>query len=170
MNQQDLVDLVEYHYWARDRLLAAVAPLTADELTRGVGGSFESVRNTLVHMYGAEWAWMQRWKGESPAGLPGAATLDSLAAIREAWTALEREVRAYVAGLGEPDLDRVLEYRLFSGQPGSSRIRHMLQHVVNHATYHRGQVVTLLRNLGAAPPKSLDLIAFYREREAARQG
>ena len=40
---------------------------------------------------------------------------------------------------------------------------HMLQHVVNHATYHRGQVTTLLRQLGAAPPKSMDLIAYYRE-------
>ncbi len=164
MTRQDLDDLVDYHYWARDRLLAAIEPLTADELHRAVGGSFHSVRNTLVHMYGAEWAWMQRWKGHSPSGLPGAEALGSLPAIREAWIALEREVRDYVAGLDDAALDRVVEYTLFSGQPGASRFRHMLQHVVNHATYHSGQVVTLLRNLGAAPPKSLDLIAFYRER------
>jgi uncharacterized damage-inducible protein DinB len=44
----------------------------------------------------------------------------------------------------------------------------MLQHVVNHGSYHRGQVTTLLRQLGAPAPKSVDLIAFYRERAAAR--
>jgi uncharacterized damage-inducible protein DinB len=47
---------------------------------------------------------------------------------------------------------------------GASPLWQMLQHVVNHATYHRGQVTTLLRQLGATPPKSQDLIAFYRER------
>jgi len=41
----------------------------------------------------------------------------------------------------------------------------MVQHVVNHGTYHRGQITTLLRQMGAAPPKSTDLIAFYRERQ-----
>jgi uncharacterized damage-inducible protein DinB len=42
----------------------------------------------------------------------------------------------------------------------------MLQHVVNHSTYHRGQVTTMIRQLGAAPPQAMDLIAFYRERGA----
>jgi uncharacterized damage-inducible protein DinB len=53
---------------------------------------------------------------------------------------------------------------LLNGTPGRSRIWHIVQHVVNHATYHRGQVTTMLRQLGAASPKSQDLILFYRER------
>jgi uncharacterized damage-inducible protein DinB len=163
MTHQDLTDLVDYHYWARDRLLAAIEPLTDEQLTRHVGGSFGTVRDTLVHIYGAEWAWLQRWQGQSPAGLPGRDSLDGVAAIREAWSRLERQVRGHLAGLDAAGLEAIVEYRLFSGQPGASRFRHMLQHVVNHASYHRGQVVALLRELGAAPPKSLDLIAFYRE-------
>jgi uncharacterized damage-inducible protein DinB len=58
----------------------------------------------------------------------------------------------------------VLDYQLFNGAAGRSVFWHMLQHVVNHASYHRGQVTTMLRQLGAAPPKSTDLITFYRER------
>ena len=42
----------------------------------------------------------------------------------------------------------------------------MLQHMVNHASYHRGQVTTMLRQLGAQPAKSMDMIAFYREQAA----
>ena len=58
--------------------------------------------------------------------------------------------------------------RLLNGQAGASRLDHMLQHVVNHGSYHRGQVTTLLRQLGAAPPAQTDLIAFHRERGLAR--
>ena len=61
-------------------------------------------------------------------------------------------------------LERVLRYRTFDGQEMESAFSHMLQHVVNHATFHRGQVTTMLRQLGAPPPKPQDLIRFYRER------
>jgi uncharacterized damage-inducible protein DinB len=56
----------------------------------------------------------------------------------------------------------VIEYKLLSGQPGASPLWQMLQHVVNHGSYHRGQITTKLRQLGAQPAKSLDMIAFYR--------
>ena len=68
--------------------------------------------------------------------------------------------------LGEGGINRVFEFRLLSGQESSSVFWQMLQHVVNHASYHRGQVTTMLRQLGAQPAKSMDMIAFYRERIA----
>ena len=56
----------------------------------------------------------------------------------------------------------MIHYAHFSGAPVESVFWHTLQHVVNHATFHRGQVTTMLRQLNAQPPKSQDLIAFYR--------
>jgi uncharacterized damage-inducible protein DinB len=87
-----------------------------------------------------------------------------LDAIRRAWVEHEGKVRAFLAGLGEGGVNRVIEYTLLNGTAGASPFWQMAQHVVNHASYHRGQVVTMLRQLGAAPPKSLDMIAFYRTR------
>jgi uncharacterized damage-inducible protein DinB len=164
MTLNDLRTLLDYHYWARDRLLDAVEPLAADLLARDLGSSFPSIRDTIAHMYAAEWAWYSRWQGESPAGPLPLDPFPDVPAIRRAWTALEARVRRFVAELGEDGVGRVFEYRLLSGQPGASAFWQMLQHVVNHASYHRGQVTTMLRQLGAAPPKSTDLIAFYRER------
>ena len=66
--------------------------------------------------------------------------------------------------MGDAGVTRVFEYKLLNGQPGKSSFWQMLQHVVNHGSYHRGQVTTMLRQLGAAPAKSTDLITFYRER------
>ena len=62
--------------------------------------------------------------------------------------------------LGEDGVARVFEYKLLSGQAGASPFWQMLQHVVNHASYHRGQVTTMLRQLGAAPAKPMDMIAY----------
>jgi uncharacterized damage-inducible protein DinB len=55
---------------------------------------------------------------------------------------------------------------MLSGQPASSAFSQMLQQIVNHGSYHRGQVTTMPHQIGVAPPKSMDLITFYREHEA----
>ncbi len=93
-----------------------------------------------------------------------------LAAIRTAWTELEREVREFANEWTDERLKEVMDYRMLNGQAGRSPLWQMVQHMVNHGSYHRGQVTTMLRQLGAAPPKSLDLIAFYRERGAKGDG
>jgi uncharacterized damage-inducible protein DinB len=156
--------LLDYHYWARDRLLDAVEPLTPDQFTRDMGNSFRSIRDTVAHVYAAEWAWHSRWLGNSPTALLSPDLFPDVTAVRQAWMALEAKVRALLDSLDEDGIQRVIEYKLINGQPGASVLWQMLQHVVNHASYHRGQVTTLLRQLGANLPKSTDLIAFYRER------
>jgi uncharacterized damage-inducible protein DinB len=73
-------------------------------------------------------------------------------------------MRAFLEDLGEAGITRMFAFKMLSGQPTSAPFWQMLQHVVNHGSYHRGQVTTMLRQLGAQPPKSLDMIAFYRSR------
>jgi uncharacterized damage-inducible protein DinB len=167
MNLSDLRTLLDYHYWARDRVLDAAAALTPEQYTRDLGSSFRSVRDTLAHLYGAEYAWYQRWNGTSPTALPSADLFPDVDAVRGAWRSHETKMRAFVEALGDAGIDRVFEFTLLNGRPASAIFWQNLQHVVNHGSYHRGQVTTLLRQLGASPPKSMDLIAFYRERAQA---
>jgi uncharacterized damage-inducible protein DinB len=162
MNSQDLETMLDYHYWARDRLLDAVATLTADQYTRDLGSSFKSVRETVTHIYAAEWAWYERWQGRSPTALVPADQFPDLAALRRSWADHEIKMRDFVAGLGEQGTARIIDYKLLSGHTGASPVWQMLQHVVNHASYHRGQVTTMLRQMGAPPAKPMDMIAFYR--------
>ena len=166
MNFQTLETLLDYHYWARDRVLAAAEALTPAQFTKDLGNSFPSVRDTLVHLFSADWIWCARWEGESPQAMLDPATFPDVASVRAAWTEHERKMRGILAQLGENGITRIIEYRTFNGISSAQPFWQMLQHVVNHGSYHRGQVTTMLRQLGAAPPKSLDLIAFYRERAA----
>jgi len=164
MTLQDLRTMLDYHYWARDRLLDALQAVAPEQLTRDLGSSFKSIHETMVHTYAAEWAWHSRWQGTSPTALLPADQFPDLAAVRSAWTELEAKLRTFVDSLGENGVERVFEYKLLSGQAGATPFWQMLQHVVNHASYHRGQVTTMLRQLGAAPAKPMDMIAFYRTR------
>jgi uncharacterized damage-inducible protein DinB len=164
MNVQELNVLIDYHYWARDRLLDAVEPLTPEQFTRDIESSFRSVRDTLAHTYAAEWAWHSRWLGTSPTALLPADMFPDLATLRRTWSEHEAKMRAFFSSRDEAGINQKIEYRLLSGHTGASVLWQMAQHVVNHATYHRGQVVTMLRQLGATPPKPMDLIAFYRLR------
>jgi uncharacterized damage-inducible protein DinB len=166
MNLEQLRTLVDYNYWARDRLLDAVEPLSPDQFTRDLGNSFSSIRDTVVHLYGAEWIWCARWEGEPPQSLPDPSGFPDLASIRRAWTEQERRVRAVLERLGEDGIGRPIEYRTMDGRPQAQIFWQMLQHLVNHGSYHRGQVTTLLRQLKQPPPKSMDLITFYREQAA----
>ena len=169
MTHADLETLLDYHYWARDRVLEAAALLAAEEYTRDLGSSFKSIRDTLVHAYSAEWAWHSRWVGVSPRAHLSTDLFPDVPTLQAAWIELEGRMRAYLAeagAAGEAGISRVISYSNLQGVPGSSVFWHMLQHVVNHGSYHRGQVSTMLRQLGATPSRSQDLIAFYRERAA----
>ena len=170
MDRPDLQTLLDYHYWARDRVLDAAEKLTPEQFTRDLGSSFKSVRDTLVHVYSAEWAWHSRWRGVSPTAHLKVDDYPDVPTIRTQWSDLERNVRGFLADLDEAGLARVIEYKMFSGQPAATPFRQMVQHMVNHASYHRGQVTTMLRQLGAAPAKSMDMIGFFREQVTAARG
>lgn len=157
---EELRELYAYMRWANGHMLDAVAQLGPDEFTRPLGSSFPSVRETLVHMLGAEWRWLERWHGRAPAPLPTSWDLSTLESIRRVLEDVERAQEAFVAGLTDADLRRTLSYRYSDGSPGQANFAQMLRHVVNHATYHRGQVTTMLRQLGAAGVDT-DLITFY---------
>src|SRR5436189_6053609 len=94
MTLQGLRTLLDYHYWARDRVLTAAEALDAEQFTRDLGSSFKSVRDTLAHAYAAEWAWHSSWLGTSPTSLLAPDQFPDVASLRHQWTALEGQMRA----------------------------------------------------------------------------
>jgi uncharacterized damage-inducible protein DinB len=156
--------LFTYNQWANRRTLGACEGLTQEQFTHGLNSSFASVRDTLAHIYGAEWIWLERFEGRSPMSLPVATDLPDWAAVRMRLEEIDAALLEYVAALGAADLNRVVEFSR-AGKQTSGPLWTMLQHVANHSTYHRGQITTMLRQLGARAVGT-DLIAFYRERAA----
>lgn len=165
MTSEEIRSLYDYNSWANHRVLDACTPLTPEQFLQDLKSSFPSPRATLEHIMWAERLWLERWKGSSHSG-PSVEKFADLAAMRARWDQIEADLQGYVRSLSEADLERVVHYHNTKGQEFSNPMVQMLQHLVNHGSYHRGQIATMLRQLGAAP-LATDLIAFYRERAAA---
>lgn len=158
--------LFQYNQWADRRIVDACAALSNEQFTRDLGSSFRSVRDTLVHLYGAEWVWNERIEGRSPTSLVSGAGFPDLASVRSKLEEMDNFYIEYVTRLTPQDLEHVIHYKSFTGEEFSNPLWQTLHQLTNHASYHRGQITTLLRQLGAKPVTT-DLIAFYRERAAA---
>jgi uncharacterized damage-inducible protein DinB len=166
MTPEEMRTLYDFNAWANRRSLSAAAKLTPEQFTKAMGSSFSSVRDTLAHIFGAEWIWLERFQGRSPASLPDVTQYNDIESLGEAWGEFEPRLLNFVRGLTQQDLDRVMEYKTLKFGVYSNPLWQSMQHLVNHGTYHRGQVTTLLRLHGAQPILT-DLMHFYRERAVA---
>jgi len=156
---ETLRELYDYNYWARDRQLEACATLAEEQFLRPVGSSFSSVRDTLAHLVGVEWLWLERWQGRSPRALPPMEDFPSLASVSGRWRVVERDMREYLAGLTEEALRLPMTCTGTRGNTWTYPLWRMHVHLLNHQSYHRGQVTTLLRQLGATPARVDFLVA-----------
>jgi uncharacterized damage-inducible protein DinB len=150
-----------YNRWATERVLESVRLLTGEQFRQDMGSSFRSIRDTLVHVMSAEWVWLSRLQGHSPAQMPEEWKAMELEEITRQWEQIDASLQELLAALTETGLDEALTYRNMAGQDWVSTRGQILRHVVNHSSYHRGQITTMLRQLGAAAPTT-DLIAYYR--------
>jgi uncharacterized damage-inducible protein DinB len=166
MTPEEMCLLYDYNAWANRRSLDAAEKLTNEQFTKPLGSSFGSVRDTLAHICGAEWIWLERFHGSSPSSLPDVSECADVDSLRAKWMAQEARLLAFVGGLTQDDLNRVMEYKTMKFGVYRNPLWQSMRHVVNHGTYHRGQVTTLLRQLGAQPILT-DLMHFYRERATA---
>jgi uncharacterized damage-inducible protein DinB len=137
-----------YNAWANARVLEVVSALSEEQFSRVIPSSFPSVRDTLAHVVAGEWIWLRRWRGENPSVLPAWLERPTLAVLREQLAQVELERDEFLATLDEDATRRVLAFRFLSGTPAEAVLLDLLLHVVNHSTYHRGQLATLVRQLG----------------------
>jgi len=166
MNLSDVRHLFDYTEWANDLALKAATEVSDENLRQDCAISHGSIFGTLLHMAGAEWIWLERWHGRSPAGKDAWSLWKTdrcadLVTLNQRWRdVIDRRTR-FISELDESALMAELPFKLLSGDPSSLPLVDQMQHVVNHATLHRGQVVGMIRQLGLTPPAT-DLLFFLR--------
>lgn len=181
MNTTDIQTLYAYNRWANQRMFSALEKLSDVQFTASVQSSFPSIRETVFHILGAEWIWLQRWKGISPrasvpdpdassatlSGLtpvrvPTVKELSTVAALRSFADSIERERQDFLKTLTDDTLPAPLQFSDMAGTPYAEPLVQLMQHLVNHGSYHRGQVITMLRQAGAETV-ALDMLYFFRD-------
>jgi uncharacterized damage-inducible protein DinB len=152
--------LYRFNSWANEQVVFAASRVTEEDFIRDLKSSHGSVRDTLVHLVWGEWIWLQRWKGVSPTLVFSASEFPNAEPLRERFHAVAAERSAFLGALAAERLLQPLEYRNVKGELWRYPLWQQLYHVVNHSTYHRGQVTTMLRQLGATPAVT-DLLVYY---------
>jgi uncharacterized damage-inducible protein DinB len=169
MTKDDIQLFFEYDRWANNRVLQAASTLSPEDFTRDLGGSFSSVRDTLVHIIGGEWGWLRYWKEPSPSSafvvdlwtrhdaLFTPSAFPDVATVRLKWAEVERDQVEFVNRVTNESLGRMLPLRATQ-----ISLAYLMQHLANHSTYHRGQVAVMMRQL-ASKPLATDFHLFLLE-------
>lgn len=159
--------LYDFNRWANERTLAAAADLSAEQYARDVGSSFPSLKKTLEHLFQAEGVWLSRWKG-NPLGLaPDVSDCVDPTRLTACWQSHWANQERFFLDLTDAELGRPVQIKLRSGIETVQPLRDTLVHVVNHATYHRGQAATITRQVGGTPV-STDFFTYCLLRDAGQ--
>jgi uncharacterized damage-inducible protein DinB len=159
----EFLELFDYNAWANRTIFDAAAKLPDEQYFRDLKSSYGGIHGTLAHIVWAEQLWLHRWLGKPNPAVPQGADLETLGAVRGRWEQVEAERSAFLNGMTEAKLADTRLVRPSSGGEYVHTYRQMFRHFINHSSYHRGQIVTFLRQLGQTPP-STDLILYYRRK------
>jgi uncharacterized damage-inducible protein DinB len=161
MTTDEVLELFAYNAWANRKIFDAAAGLPEEQYNRDLKSSHGGIHGTLAHIVWAEQLWLHRWLARPNPAVPQGKDLRDLDAVRARWEEVEAERGAFLKGLTPARLNEMQTVKPSTGGAYAHSFAQMLRHTVDHSTYHRGQVVTLLRQVGAVPPNT-GLIVFYR--------
>lgn len=160
-----LLDYIRYNFWANQRITKYIIDhCSAEQTDKGIMSSFPSLKKTLLHIYGAEAIWLQRLIGDSPTVWKGSSFSGVMVELAEEISSVDREFIDFAQSCGEAFLLSPFKYNNLEGKEFTNTRAEAILHCVNHSSYHRGQLITMLRQLGFTQLFSTDYISYCRER------
>ncbi len=164
MTKQYFKELAEYNLWANTIVCGWLGQITDEQWNQEIISSFNSIQQTVLHVISAEKAWLERFKKN-----PNIVWLQSeFKGTKEEhidlWKKTSTELKSFIDTFDETDLNTNLDFKRLNGEAFSMPYYLLFAHVVNHATYHRGQLVTMLRQAGFTKVGSTDLLGIYRKK------
>ena len=155
----ELISLYDYNRWANERVVRCLRELPEADYAREMGGGWPSVRATFVHIAGATDAWAERFNGKDVLVLPKESELPKLEDAVAVLLQAQEKHRAHLRTLTRDKLHRPFSWKNLSGEVKTAPFWIVVRHVVNHQTYHRGQIASLVRRLGVKPI-STDMVVW----------
>lgn len=161
MTLQEIKTLHAYNSWADNHIFETLEEVPAAQYMKDMKSSHGGLHGTMVHLVGAEKIWLERWQG-SPQPFLSDNALESLAALKKVWEKVGYDTAKWLGAMSDKKLTETFTMKTAAGDTFTHIFWQAFQHLVNHSSYHRGQIVVMLRQIGVKPPAT-DLIRFYRE-------
>ena len=156
------MQLAAYNIWANQRLVDVILALPEEKQHAEMPGSFKSLHLTILHMWDAESIWWQRMKLHERLVIPSENFNGSTRDVVNGLMSQSRLWEGWVSNVSDHMLDHVFEYRNIKKEQVKMKTWQMLSHVFNHSTYHRGQLVNMLRQSGVEKIPQTDFSLWVR--------
>lgn len=147
--------------WADDIYFTALGELPAGKAEEDAGVSYQSFTGTLAHIYKAEVIWFRRMQNDLYPKLNDITVPDHAEQWQEVWNGLHHAWLAWAETIPEDGWEEIVTHRFSTGGEMQAPRWQVVMHLVNHGSYHRGQLASLMRQWGIRPPAT-DLVAYYR--------
>lgn len=164
-----MIDLLKkytaYNLWANKRIINKLASLPVEMLNKELKSSFRTITLTVLHMYDAETIWLERLEGISLKEWPAKNFKGSPAEAMQLLEYASLKIADYADTIAGDNLYNDCSFTSLDGKPYTMKIYDIIQHCMNHSTFHRGQIITMLRELDITELPSTDYIAYLRSYE-----
>jgi len=157
-----LMQYASYNVWANKRMIDTILLLSEEQQHRPITSSFPGIYKTLLHMWDAESIWWQRMNLQEKIVIPSRHLTPSLTELADGLSAQSQQWSEWVNTVDDAALHHEFAYHTIKGEPFKSRVWEVLQHLCNHSMYHRGQLVTMLRQVDVTTLPVTDFIAYTR--------
>lgn len=162
---QTIIQLSKYNYWANQKICTWINAINNEQWEQGFESSFSSIKKTVLHLLAAESLWYDRilereakWNAELNNSKNKETIISEL-------KDKGKDLVHFCENLNEDQLAKKITYTRLTGETYTQPLSEILPHIFNHSTYHRGQIVTLLRQAGYQEIGSTDLLLYYRENQ-----
>jgi len=123
--------------------------------------SFRSIRDTAVHIVSAKKIWLDFWTNAPDPVYLSAIFTGTREQLLDIWDKASTELTSFIANYPEESYGKEINVLKPNGELITMEFRRTFPHMVNHSTYHRGQLVTLLRQAGFSDLSNTDLFSYY---------
>jgi uncharacterized damage-inducible protein DinB len=161
VNLQEVRSLHAYNSWATNRVFDLVVTLPTQEYLTDLKSSHGGIHGTFTHLVSAEKTWLARWLGEQTEPLQ-AGSIPDAPTLQGIWEKIGFDTARWLGGMTDKRLQETFTMKTARGEAYTHVYWQAFLHLVNHGSYHRGQIITMLRQTGH-DAVSTDLIRFYRE-------
>lgn len=152
-----LVKYTAYNMWANNELATWLSGATEEDINQEIESSFSSIRKTMMHIWNAEYIWLRVIKDEAMDDAPNKVFQGDKEALIEGWLQASEDFHTHIASMSPAELKAVKPNK---GREGFTAIADMIHHCMNHSTYHRGQLITMGRQIGLSDPPRTDFIYY----------
>jgi uncharacterized damage-inducible protein DinB len=162
MSKKYFIELADYNIWADNITIGWLNQISDAQWNQVIISSFSSIKQTAIHIASAEKVWIDFWENVPDPVYLSAGFKGTKNDLIEIWRKASAGLKNFIEKHPEESYPEQVAFKKPNGEEGRMAFSQTFPHIINHSTFHRGQLVTLLRQAGFTKFSSTDLFTYYR--------